>query len=1347
VLIQRKKALLMKTYPLMLAACMLIAPLAFGGGFPANIASGRPLFAVRAPDAPCTNGDLMTPQASPCFATVTPRGYRFFVEVPPSMSNLTIEIFDPDVGLGGAAEATAGRDSDNNAVNSAAVGAASNYEVFNPAASAQATVFSVGNATLPAGSDNQWQTLYAVSAPATGVWEVRVTGVRSDASVASQHINYFGVRACATAVTSGNARCSSVSVDLNVFARSFLHLGNQNSNATNTSFDDYTLANGNNRLYPWATHGCSLKAYDFDADTSGSTVINLIPRNSRPPVALTGFSGNATWNSEDNDGADDLSLLRANQPIEYGIWGYESRVGDNGGNHISIGAGSELTVAPTTSAPQNAILSNSFRFYLPQLDGAAPKKPRLIAQVTSPGAIVDGSVLSVTVAFENPTPYPVNFGAVGNLVSIPIIIANVGSITIGSIVGGGTASFSTPNVSWNPGVVPAGATESVTFTATVLNGAPASFNVTAAPSVTSDDVGATLAAGISGANAIYLDETNTRFRMGPICQLSATRGVTSTPAVVAQFEATRLDTELDVRFVTAVEAGTVGYDILQLQADGSRKKLTTQLIPSNGTSYSVRVRAEGSGPLLLEELSQGAQRTQYGPYPINQRFGENLKLERRAANTMPLARSALTLDANKALLKINAGGLQRVTGAQLRAAGVNFVGARSADIALTRRGIPAPRLIEGGDTFTDSSAIAFYAELDQRSLYGPEDGYSLQLAPNLVRNVEPRQVAWVGGVISAIGLRRVLYAPNALYNFSAPLSDPWYAASARRNGAAISPIQAQIALPGMQAGAVAEITTQVWGALDYPGDTADHAGLLRINGAAQAFQFDGMSNLTLRDTKALPSATVALSVEPTDSTGFASDIINLESVQIDYPGALIAQNGALDWYQSVGESGLAESMMAGSFEDAPTPGCVAGDACSSFSLQSVSSDALLLKIGVDGRTHWLNFEHADGNAQFSVPSQSGDRFVLASRATAKVPLIRAEPQGASLFGSANDLLIISHPAWAAQLGALVQARQQQGLRVQLVDVEQIYGAYSDGAVRAEAIALYVKAAHQKNGTRSVLLVGADQYDYSAQTAGSGMIPGWYRASSQFVRFAPSDAAFGDFDLDGVNEVTIGRFPVRTELELANMIGKTLALGLQVGPKKSLLVSDRSQAGYNFAAGSATWNGALSVGATWQGQSLALDNFENSPAGVDVARNQLQAQLQTGVNLLGFAGHSSPYTWTNSGLLSQSSLTLMLPSVLQPMVLVSAGCWGTYDVNPEVTSLARTWLVGSAHGAAAMVGASAVLNTNVGEAFYQHLYRYIGAGQNLGDAINAAKRDVLVTDPSATDALIGIALLGDPSVRF
>ena len=80
--------------------------------------------------------------------------YRYFIEVPPGLTRLVAEVYDPDIGLGDPEDA-AGRDRDRGGFNSDAT-----YSVVGPEGTARTASFTTGNLTLPAGSDAAWTTLF-----------------------------------------------------------------------------------------------------------------------------------------------------------------------------------------------------------------------------------------------------------------------------------------------------------------------------------------------------------------------------------------------------------------------------------------------------------------------------------------------------------------------------------------------------------------------------------------------------------------------------------------------------------------------------------------------------------------------------------------------------------------------------------------------------------------------------------------------------------------------------------------------------------------------------------------------------------------------------------------------------------------------------------------------------------------------------------------------------------------------------------------------------------------------------------------------------------------------------------
>src|SRR3569832_755848 len=90
-----------------------LAALLAAGSWPLRAAStptSTTSFQFHMPQGPCAgtaNGDYVTASTGGLNTF-----YRYFIEVPPGLGRLTVEVYDADVGRGGTAEGTAGRDRD-----------------------------------------------------------------------------------------------------------------------------------------------------------------------------------------------------------------------------------------------------------------------------------------------------------------------------------------------------------------------------------------------------------------------------------------------------------------------------------------------------------------------------------------------------------------------------------------------------------------------------------------------------------------------------------------------------------------------------------------------------------------------------------------------------------------------------------------------------------------------------------------------------------------------------------------------------------------------------------------------------------------------------------------------------------------------------------------------------------------------------------------------------------------------------------------------------------------------------------------------------------------------------------
>ncbi|MCX7997336.1 MAG: hypothetical protein N3A69_00100, partial [Leptospiraceae bacterium] len=253
----------MKRFLLVTSAVAFLVRTTFSGGTPnqqwfVQIGSGR------------ENGDYVSATGPGQYITNN-KYYAYFVEVPPATPRLVVEIFDPNI-----YEPTSGN------IGEIQFGGSWNttvsYTLISPSGTAVATL--TGNNSTA--NNQQWVTLYDITNPQSGHWELRVQVVSGDDS------NAYGIRAHDGDSGSGGR-------ELNVYAESYVGLG-----VTWTGGPNPKLHN----LYPYIIRGCAFRSMDFDNDNNtGSQVQFLsVDNNYTTTIPYTSLSGSATASGTGNDG-------------------------------------------------------------------------------------------------------------------------------------------------------------------------------------------------------------------------------------------------------------------------------------------------------------------------------------------------------------------------------------------------------------------------------------------------------------------------------------------------------------------------------------------------------------------------------------------------------------------------------------------------------------------------------------------------------------------------------------------------------------------------------------------------------------------------------------------------------------------------------------------------------------------------------------------------------------------------------------------------------------------------------------------------------------------------------------
>jgi hypothetical protein len=840
------------------------------------------------------------------------------------------------------------------------------------------------------------------------------------------------------------------------------------------------------------------------------------------------------------------------------------------------------------------------------------------------------------------------------------------------------------------------------------------------------------------------------------------------PVTLSSFLASPAGKQVRLDWTTSTAVRSAGFN-LYAQTGSGMKKLNSRLIPSHAPnsmrresySFTSNVRA---AKYLLEEVGTDGKREMHGPFQLGQPQGDSAALDqtdwqafsaehaakgaaRDAAAAKQITaqvkdrlqggRDGRTLSGGAGVLGkvpapppgptavppppapvrladlgVSTNGIYRLTDAALLAKGINLTGANTANLALTNRGAPVAVRIGGGAAWGATSYVEFLGQAVD-TIYTATNVYTLWLDA-----AAARRIATDATLPDMLATPPASYTETATanrqlaYDFGAPGSDPWADSYQLVYSGGPSSADYSINLDNLVGGSASTLSVRLWGSTDFNA-APDHHAVVRFNGSQVADQrFDGFDEALL--TATLPAGmaqagnntlTVA---QPADlPAGVDYDMLAFDRFSVSYPRAFVSRADSL-------------SFSAG--------GPV-------FRVSGLSSNTVVAYRVSNGTPAWLSGVQASGgNATFAGAAQSAS-YQVSTVAALKSPTIQSPAPGAAITTGAAKYLVIAHPDFInADLQRLVAARVAQGLTVKVVDVRDVYARYSAGNFDAAAIRDYISYAATNLGTEAVLLVGGDTYDYRNYLGQPDIsfIPSLYKATDRFVLWAPVDPAYVDTNNDNVPNLAIGRLPVRSGAELAAVVDKTLAYAQKTYRRTAVIAADT---GYgSLASGLA---GRMANG--WAVQQAFVDN------GVAAARSTLLGQINQGVALTSFVGHSDMFRWTFAGLFNHNDAAALTNNG-KPTVVVQWGCWNNYFVDPIYDTMGHKLMLTGSNGAAAVLGATSLSYDGHEQALGERLSpRMTTPGKSLGAAIQEAKADLAASQPGNKDVQLGWSLLGDPAL--
>jgi hypothetical protein len=376
------------------------------------------------------------------------------------------------------------------------------------------------------------------------------------------------------------------------------------------------------------------------------------------------------------------------------------------------------------------------------------------------------------------------------------------------------------------------------------------------------------------------------------------------------------------------------------------------------------------------------------------------------------------------------------------------------------------------------------------------------------------------------------------------------------------------------------------------------------------------------------------------------------------------------------------------------------------------------------------------------PRSDGEYIAFTDNATSR-PASISQDKASDLKSGNNgaDLVIISNNDFIPSVQPLAELRRHQGLRVSVVDVEDIFDEFSSGSHTPYAIKDFLSwtQTHWHKSPQFVLLVGDGSLD-PRNYQGNGVtdfVPTKLIDASTME--TASDDWLADFNNDGVAEMALGRLPVRTKAEAERVINKITGYTPGNAQQQVLMVVDRNNASdtFSFAQTGAELSALLP-------SSISVNTINRGNSSDDAAlHSQVVSAINQGPLVVNYLGHGSVEVWTGAPILSATD-TSALNNANHLPVFVMMTCLNGYFANPSRDSLAEALMRNNTNGAVAVWASSGMTQANAQAQMNKELYKQVfnTEGLTLGEAVEKAKESTGDLDVRRT-----WILFGDPAMKL
>jgi uncharacterized repeat protein (TIGR01451 family) len=400
----------------------------------------------------------------------------------------------------------------------------------------------------------------------------------------------------------------------------------------------------------------------------------------------------------------------------------------------------------------------------------------------------------------------------------------------------------------------------------------------------------------------------------------------------------------------------------------------------------------------------------------------------------------------------------------------------------------------------------------------------------------------------------------------------------------------------------------------------------------------------------------------------------------------------------------------------------------------------------------LAFEHAiDGE----------HRYVALTPSQRSRPLSIEEGRLSNLTSTANgaDYIFITHGDFYPAVLPLADYRAAQGLRTAIVDVQDIYDAFTYGIFDPEAIRDFLAYAYANwtpPAPTYVLLVGDGNYDFK-DNLGRGepnYVPPYLADIDYWMGEVAVDNRYVCVSGDDVfPDMHIGRLPVKTSVEVAAMV--TRIMNYEQNPPEGdwnqqvLFATDNpDSAGDFYAYSDAVADHYLPAPYTAQKVYYGLTHSTSTEAGEAI----LDA-INEGRLVVNYVGHADVQVWATERLFRFSDAAALTNAGRLPL-MVPMSCMDGYFIHPsasgqDLSSTAEGLVRAQAGGAIASWSATGMGLARAHDFLNKGLFEAIFFDDvvELGPATMRGKLYLYSNTGGYRDQIDQYTLFGDPALRL